>query len=688
MRRLTCREDGRAGKGWRTVPRSSLCVAGLGRDGLAANAAPAAEGAAHPGRRRQPVGRVRPEARQRLGRAARAAPGPRRAARQRRQRQHQRRHDVRRPLALPPLLQQHKPDARDHRTRRQRCAARPAARGDPAQPRMRWRRTPRPPAPGFCSSACRCRRTTGAGTASDFAALFANVARAEGAALVPVHAEGCRRHRRMRNRCSSPTASIRSRPPTRSSSPTSGRCWSRCCASRRGPRCAASRRASRTAKAAAIRDWCDAGHQFSARLPPRLTAALHGRARPAAFRTPLPAIRLGARLRRGGPGARRLGRSHRRCDLRRRRRRCPFRPLSRRRRGGCDPRLRRRCVRRRLGSRWRTRPGALRPLAPALGATVLLRRRLLRDRLCAARSVSPAPPEALQRGRPARVGQRPQPGAHPRALAAKRPARLRTRIGQRLRGGGRISPVATAPIVGRGAHLRRGSRCPPAASLRRPFVRTGPHGLARAVPRQSALLGLWVPWPAARAPPPRRLSATAGGTGCAWSPDRGARRLRPRRAGRSGLPLGIAGGAERPRLDAARRRRRRDADRRRLHRDDAAGLVDDRAHRWQVARARGARRDRFAIRQHVGRHHGHRVRVLAIRVVALRTARVADDDVDVRDVANVREVDLAHVARADPVGRHVDLARREREPADRRPAADRDRQLAPGPPTQATSAGA
>ena len=91
---------------------------------------------------------------------------------------------------LPALLAQHRPTHRDHRTRRQRCLARPAAGHDARQPGARWRARPRPPAPGCCWSACRCRPTTAASTASDFAALFASVAKAEGAALVPFLLKG------------------------------------------------------------------------------------------------------------------------------------------------------------------------------------------------------------------------------------------------------------------------------------------------------------------------------------------------------------------------------------------------------------------------------------------------------------------------------------------------------------------
>ncbi len=61
----------------------------------------------------------------------------------------------------------------------------------------------------------------------------------------------------------------------------------------------------------------------------------------------------------------------------------------------------------------------------------------------------------------------------------------------------------------------------------------------------------------------------------------------------------------------------------------------------------------------------------AVGEVALDVA-VVDHRVDVGDVGDVRDVHLAHVARTGPVRRHVDLVRREREPADRR-TADRHR---------------
>ncbi len=75
---------------------------------------------------------------------------------------------------------------------------------------------------------------------------------------------------------------------------------------------------------------------------------------------------------------------------------------------------------------------------------------------------------------------------------------------------------------------------------------------------------------------------------------------------------------------------------------------------------------------------------LAIAVVALahRLLRVVDDGGDVRDVGDVRDIDVAHVARADAVGRYVDLARRQRHPADSGPAThgDADLQARPADP--------
>ena len=361
-----------------------------------------------------------------------------------------------------------------------------------------------------------------------------------------------------------------------------------------------------------------AGWSALQRWPPVPLRPLFAAALSAAFRTPLPAIRLGARLRRGGPGARRLGRPHRRCDLGSRRWRCPFRARSLRRRSRGNPRLRRCCVGRRLGSRGRTRPAALGPLASALGAAILLRHRLLRHRLWR--------PAAHRRRHLRRCcgGHRrgagcDHGGGSTRTCWRQDDRRRRARIGDRLRGRRRIAPVATPPIIGRRAHLRRGPRRRPAAEVvvGHSFGRGRTAGLAALrTSRRCRNRGLRHGRPAAAAFGARRRHGLHLEARTAPHVVR-ARTGRPAEAP---LPLGIAGGPERPRLDAAWRRRRRDADRRRLHRDVAAGLVDDRADRWQVARARSARPDRFAIRQHVGRHHGHRVRVLAVRVVALPTA--------------------------------------------------------------------
>ena len=61
-----------------------------------------------------------------------------------------------------------------------------------------------------------------------FAALFADVARTEGAALVPFMLKGVADGPAGGSRCSRPTASIRSRARIRRSWPTSGRCSRRC----------------------------------------------------------------------------------------------------------------------------------------------------------------------------------------------------------------------------------------------------------------------------------------------------------------------------------------------------------------------------------------------------------------------------------------------------------------------------
>ena len=90
---------------------------------------------------------------------------------------------------------------------------------------------------------------------------------------------------------------------------------------------------------------------------------------------------------------------------------------------------------------------------------------------------------------------------------------------------------------------------------------------------------------------------------------------------------------------------------------------------------------RLRIDEHVGRHRGDGVGHVAVAVVALRNVAVAagvlvvdvvDDDVVDHRVA---VVDLREIVAAGPVGRHVDFARAEREPANRGIATARDREV-------------
>jgi acyl-CoA thioesterase-1 len=95
----------------------------------------------------------------------------------------------RRPRPLSSAAAAAQADARDHRARRQRCAARSAARGDPAQPRI----------DGEGAKARGARvllvgmqvpPNYGRKYSDDFAAIYANVARAEGVRAGALHAEG------------------------------------------------------------------------------------------------------------------------------------------------------------------------------------------------------------------------------------------------------------------------------------------------------------------------------------------------------------------------------------------------------------------------------------------------------------------------------------------------------------------
>ncbi len=76
----------------------------------------------------------------------------------------------------------------------------------------------------------------------------------------------------------------------------------------------------------------------------------------------------------------------------------------------------------------------------------------------------------------------------------------------------------------------------------------------------------------------------------------------------------------------------------------------------------------------IPRNHGHRIGVTAIGIIpftgrsAGRVVVVDIGDVGVVDhrlVANVRDINVGEIAPAHPVGRHVDIARSERRPADR-----------------------
>ena len=90
---------------------------------------------------------------------------------------------------LPALLAQHRPAHRGHRTRRQRRAARPAAEHDAGQPAA-MAQAAKAAGARVLIVGMQVPPNYGQKYAQDFAALFAGVAKAEGAALVPFFLAG------------------------------------------------------------------------------------------------------------------------------------------------------------------------------------------------------------------------------------------------------------------------------------------------------------------------------------------------------------------------------------------------------------------------------------------------------------------------------------------------------------------
>ena len=94
----------------------------------------------------------------------------------------------------------------------------------------------------------------------------------------------------------------------------------------------------------------------------------------------------------------------------------------------------------------------------------------------------------------------------------------------------------------------------------------------------------------------------------------------------------------------------------------------------RIAHLRCSRPHRLAPGHHTGGHHGHGMRELSVAEIALRHGglRVVDDGRDIGDVGDMRDIDVAHITRAHAVGWHIDLARRQREPAHGRAAPGAD----------------
>ena len=261
-------------------------------------------------RRRQPVGRIRHRARQRLGRAARAA-----AARRRRSR----RTVVNASISgdttsggrsrLPALLSAAQADARDHRARRQRCAARPAAGDDARQPGRDGARRARPRARKVLLVGMQVPPNYGRSYSEEFAAMFASVAKAEGAALVPFLLAGV---------ADAPNAAGavpgRSHPPERAGAPddrstTCGRCCARCSsldALTRGSRLSASARGpGRAAAPGCARGASGARPRCASRCASR--CCICGAAVAAASRRAVPGAGMAARGAGAGIAARGAG---------------------------------------------------------------------------------------------------------------------------------------------------------------------------------------------------------------------------------------------------------------------------------------------------------------------------------------------------------------------------------------------
>ena len=390
-----------------------------------------------------------------------------------------------------------------------------------------------------------------------------------------------------------------------------------------------------------------------------------------------------------------------------------------------------------LSSRARRRGRAARPpddssaFSPPRGCCGCAR--ALRPRAVRQRAASPAQSQARARGATRRCPR--HDGRIGRTVAAGRPTRLDRRTGvaaahrliaaHRLVGTRRLATARLAARreapprnrTGRDRARRNGScrhlarrrpreRRPAAAApscrarlrwgcgIRGPARRAGPATrCSAAAARRSAARSVAAAGPSARRPS-RAGGRTIGTAGGGAAPMAGVRPRPPGRempgrpgsrprSGRAGCSLRTAalpraaaleGWRRRPSLRRTRRGRRRAQRRRREHRRRPP-IADQRPHLRIVAKARCGRTDRLAPPHHLGRDEGHRVRELAVREIAPIGLAVAvvDDVGDVVTLVTWVMFTSLHVARAGPIARHVDLVRREREPADRRAAADRQR---------------
>ena len=204
--RAGSRRGRRAAAGWRTVACSRWPRGAAGAPARAARAAPACWWSATA---------CRPSTAWRAAaagwRCSSSACAQGRHRRHGGQRQHQRRHHLGRPLAPAGAAEAAPADARGHRTRRQRRAARPAAGDDARQPGRRWRAPRAAAGAKVLVLGMQVPPNYGRKYGDDFAALFAQRGQGRAARRWCPSCSKAWPTRRMPRRCSSPTASTRRR---------------------------------------------------------------------------------------------------------------------------------------------------------------------------------------------------------------------------------------------------------------------------------------------------------------------------------------------------------------------------------------------------------------------------------------------------------------------------------------------